>query len=81
VDDLKSKLAESLRYKSGRSCCKNSPYKGKELNKSKSRSPRGYGNHMFDEVPERGGDTVKMYNKDPEQAPAWYKTLKKHVGK
>lgn len=51
----------------------------KKLNKSRSRSPRAMGaleSSFYDEIPEKG--TVKM---GQEEVPAWYKTLKRQVGK
>ena len=54
-----------------------------KMQRSRSRSPRHGGSFFMDDVPERG-ETVKMYNKEANedsQPPAWYKTLKRQIGK
>lgn len=88
VDDLKKKLAESVR-----STKYNQPYSAtsaaetlKKANKSgRSKSPIGhqasYGNVSRSNSDAFGGEnssTIKMYN-DEDPTPAWYKTLKKNV--
>ena len=52
----------------------------KKLNNSKSRSPKGFHNpQFFGEGPERD-ITMKMGGQADGDVPAWYKTLKRHIG-
>jgi hypothetical protein len=84
VDELKTKLAESIRATKYKAEAHSPLKKEKEnlmrkLNQSRSKSPKYtmMGSHL-DEFPEKG--TVKMYQ-EQESVPAWYKTLKRQVGK
>ena len=83
VDDLKKKLAESVRRDKY-----NQPYNADASLKkksSRSKSPLGhvpsYGNVSHSNSDMYGNEnasTIKMYNEE-DSTPAWYKTLKKNV--
>ncbi|CDW86764.1 UNKNOWN [Stylonychia lemnae] len=74
VDELKHKLADSIRQnmKGNKGSFKENSQK--RFNKSRSRSPRQFLS-SYDEIPEKG--SAVKHQQDPD-VPAWYKSLQKH---